>query len=201
MNKTYKTTAEVAAQEGLIETDLKIEDISIPVNDEVKLELSNKVRLALTDQTGDFLDTTGYGIAEAASATAIFNILGNGPGIDYSFGATKTDEEIENSIKILEEEFKEMIAGMRNRDNVELLDGACDIIVVVLGIVLKHGLLPLLPAAFSLVSHNNLLKLTENPDTGVFEAIRKNGKIQKPEGFEPLDLGKLIPFLKGGDNA
>lgn len=201
MNKTYKTTAEVAAQEGLIETDLKIEDISITVNDEVKLELSNKVRLALTDEIGDFIETTGYGIAEAASATAIFNILGNGPDIDYNLGATKTDEEIENSIKILEEEFKEMVAGMRNRDNVELLDGACDVIVVVIGIVLKHGLLPLLPAAFSLVSHNNLLKLTENPEIGVFEAIRKNGKIQKPEGFEPLDLGKLIPFLKGGDNA
>jgi len=77
------------------------------------------------------------------------------------------------------------------QDNVALLDGLCDTIVVIMGMAAFAGL-PL-NEGMGEVNRSNLAKI--NPATG--KCIKDaGGKIQKPDGWKKPDLEAVIAFAE-----
>lgn len=196
MNNKYKTTAEVASE--LINSEVK-KKVGHSLFNGTEAEL-----VAMSNQAKSFLENPEAAIVEISRGMAIvskavvsFNILGNPRNYDYSFGKVFTDKDRENSLKILMEEIKELDEAMKDDNQTEMVDAFCDIMVVVLGLALKSGLLYETVMSYPFVCHNNLLKLKETED-GLFYADVKNGKIQKPEGFEGIKINKIFPYLSSG---
>lgn len=200
MNKQYKTTEEVAVALGL--TDPERYDIGggPAFNPETDLRgVSESVKRFL--KTPEFkLREVFFGLQTSLQLVSAFNYLGNPRDYNYQQGVAKTPEEVSQSVAILTEEVKELSKAMEENNLAEIVDGVCDVIYVALGIALKYDLDYETLVSFPLVCHNNLLKLKEDAE-GNFYADIVNGKIQKPEGFVGLDLSKMIPTLKGGENA
>jgi predicted HAD superfamily Cof-like phosphohydrolase len=75
------------------------------------------------------------------------------------------------------------------QDNVELLDGLCDTVVVVMGMAAMAGL-PL-NEGMDEVNASNLAKIDPVSGKCIKDA---GGKIQKPEGWKKPDLCKIIEW-------
>lgn len=86
---------------------------------------------------------------------------------------------------LIEEEAKEMCAAIRRGDMAEVIDGACDLIYVVLGTMVEDGIN--LDPFFTEVHRTNMAK-TGGP-------VRGDGKILKPEGWKPP---RIAEFVKAG---
>ena len=90
--------------------------------------------------------------------------------------------------KLIDEEVnKELLPAIREGNLQEIFDGGVDSIVVILGTMVAFGL----PAAagWEEVLRSNMAKV--DPTTG-FVTKRDDGKVLKPEGWTPPDLGRLI---------
>lgn len=87
-----------------------------------------------------------------------------------------------------EEEIKELRRAMLNVDLVEIADALADSIYVLLGTAVTYGI-DLAPI-FAEVHRTNMAK-----DGG---ATREDGKILKPEGWQPPDIAGLIEKQRGG---
>lgn len=77
-------------------------------------------------------------------------------------------------------------AGEEHCDLEKILDGACDLAVVVDGTLISCGLDGVFPEALERVNINNLSKFAEG------SYIREDGKVMKPPGYVPVDLSDLI---------
>jgi predicted HAD superfamily Cof-like phosphohydrolase len=97
-----------------------------------------------------------------------------------------TDEnERQLRIKLLEEEFNEYLAGEVKDDIVEIADALADIIYIACGTAVSYGI-PL-DEIFNEVHRSNMAKLVDG------KVIRReDGKIQKPEGWTPPNIEKIL---------
>lgn len=199
MNNKYKTTAEVASE--LIDFEVK-KDVGQSLfkgTEDELIAMSKQVRSFLENPEAAILEIY-KGMAFVSKAVVSFNVLGNPKDYDYSFGKVFTDKDRENSLKILMEEIKELDEAMKADNQTEMVDAFCDIMVVVMGLALKSGLIYETVMSYPFVCHNNLLKLKETED-GLFYADIKDGKIQKPEGFEGIKINKIFPHLNSGKES
>lgn len=102
--------------------------------------------------------------------------------------------------KLCVEEFQELTVAMdilRGRsledteaiaaELAEVADGAADLIWVAIGLLISMGI-PV-HAVWDEVAKSNLLKI--NPQTGIVEK-RADGKVMKPAGWKPPQIGALI---------
>jgi predicted HAD superfamily Cof-like phosphohydrolase len=89
---------------------------------------------------------------------------------------------------LMKEENEEYIDACRDSDLIEILDACVDQLYVLAGTINFHGLQNVVGEAFNLVHLNNMTKV--GPDG----KVKRNefGKILKPEGFQAVDLTKLI---------
>lgn len=97
--------------------------------------------------------------------------------------------------KLIKEEAEETCDAVEEGDMVEVADGLCDILYVVFGCAISFGI-DLLPL-FAEVHRTNMAK-----DGG---ATRPDGKILKPEGWQPPRIKELLaeqgyntPFIQKG---
>lgn len=90
-------------------------------------------------------------------------------------------------IGLVGEEFDELLQAQRDGDKVEILDALLDIIVVAVGGI--HSLGVDAEEGWAEVNNSNLAKI--DPETGLVRK-REDGKVLKPEGWQPPDLGKLF---------
>ncbi len=90
---------------------------------------------------------------------------------------------------LIEEEVNELFAAVRDEDKVEQLDALVDILVVTIGAL--HSLGADGEGAWNEVMRTNFAKI--DLATGKVRK-REDGKVLKPEGWEPP---KLESFLKG----
>lgn len=98
------------------------------------------------------------------------------------------NEEVYFRDQLMQEEVREtMIAGESN-DLVEVLDGLCDQLYVLLGTVNTYGLQDVFAEAFQRVCDSNDTKLTK----GKLIKHRLTGKVLKPDTFVPVQLEDLI---------
>lgn len=89
---------------------------------------------------------------------------------------------------LVDEEYEEFVAAVTDE---EKLDGAMDLIWVVLGYCIARGWD--IPGAWEEVRRTNMAKLQVDPVTGRLKR-RSDGKILKPEGWTGPNL---TPFVNG----
>lgn len=88
---------------------------------------------------------------------------------------------------LIKEEVGELMAAHQTNDRVEELDALVDILVVTIGAIHSLGIDP--QAAWDEVMRTNLAKI--DPITGKV-VKRADGKVLKPEGWQPPNLGKFF---------
>ena len=90
--------------------------------------------------------------------------------------------------ELMAEENKEYFTACISKDKVEILDACVDMLYILAGTINSHGLQDLIEPAFELVHQNNMTKV--GPDGKVLRD--PNGKILKPQGFQPVNLKQLF---------
>ena len=126
-------------------------------------------------------------------------------------------KSIENQLNFIEEELYETFRAVGHGDQVELLDGACDLFVTVAGLLQKLDRMGYnVGKALTLVNENNLSKfplvsdyLADDVGTitpkDVYTDIQysrwvfkrtSDGKVMKPTNFKAVDISACVP-LKG----
>ena len=89
------------------------------------------------------------------------------------------DELIELRIKLLREEVEEYAEAARAGDMVEILDALADIGYILAGTIINHGMQQIYDDAFNEVHRSNMAKLVD-------------GKVMKPEGWQPPHLAQFL---------
>jgi len=85
--------------------------------------------------------------------------------------------------ELIREEFLELFdKGFNKKDMVEVADGVCDLIVVLLGTLAAYGIDP--RPIWDEIHRTNMLK-----EGG---GVRGDGKILKPEGWKSPDIKKIL---------
>jgi len=83
---------------------------------------------------------------------------------------------------LIEEESRETCDAIRRGDLAEAIDGMCDVLYVIFGTAIEFGI-DLAPF-FEEVHNTNMLK--------VGGATREDGKILKPEGWQPPRIAEML---------
>ena len=90
-------------------------------------------------------------------------------------------------LSLIDEEYQELINAIEANDRVEQLDALIDILVVTMGAIRAGGFDG--EGAWKEVMDTNFAKI--DPDTGKVRK-REDGKVLKPEGWEPPQLAGFI---------
>lgn len=90
-------------------------------------------------------------------------------------------------LKLIEEEYEELSVAVAENDRVEQLDALVDILVVTMGAIRAGGFDG--EGAWKEVMDTNFAKI--DPTTGKV-IKREDGKVLKPEGWQPPQLEKFI---------
>ncbi len=99
-------------------------------------------------------------------------------------------------IRLIEEELAEYAEAARAGDLVGIADALTDLLYVVLGAMVAHGLHEVAEALFEEVHRSNMSKA--GPDGRPLR--RSDGKILKPVTFSPPDLHAILaPWLHESD--
>jgi len=100
---------------------------------------------------------------------------------------TKNSNLFKMYLSLIKEEYKELRDAVKAKDEVETLDAIIDILVVTIGAANAMGYDA--EGAWNEVMKTNFAKI--DPETGAVRK-REDGKILKPEGWQPP---QLAPFL------
>ena len=90
-------------------------------------------------------------------------------------------------VGLIDEESKELDAALANNDRVEQLDALIDILVVTIGAI--HSMGADAEGAWKEVMRTNFAKIDH--ETGKVRK-REDGKVLKPLGWEPPELGQFV---------
>jgi len=101
-----------------------------------------------------------------------------------------SDDERTLRVKLLREEFREYLDGESFNDIVEVADALADIIYIACGTAVSYGI-PL-DDIFAEVHRSNMAKLVDGK-----VLRREDGKIQKPEGWTPPDIKRILEDHNG----
>ncbi len=100
-------------------------------------------------------------------------------------------ENYEMYLSLIDEEYSELIAAIEANDRLEQLDALVDILVVTMGAIRAGGFDS--EGAWNEVMRTNFAKIDLN--TGKVRK-REDGKVLKPEGWEPPNLANFIGDVK-----
>jgi predicted HAD superfamily Cof-like phosphohydrolase len=96
-----------------------------------------------------------------------------------------TPEERKLRIKLIREEFNELLDAEDDDDIVEVADALADLIYIACGTAIAYGI-PL-NRVFDEVHRTNMAKLVDGKPL-----YREDGKVKKPEGWKPPDINKVL---------
>ena len=102
--------------------------------------------------------------------------------------ATVPAEVTEGRIRMFLEELEEYRAAVNNRDIVEIADALSDMLYVLLGTFIAHGLQDIAEELFDEVHRSNMSKLDERGKP----IFRADGKVLKSDRFRDPDLRSII---------
>jgi predicted HAD superfamily Cof-like phosphohydrolase len=98
--------------------------------------------------------------------------------------------QFEMYLDLIREEHSELTEAVTNEDSVEVLDALVDILVVTIGAINSMGADG--EAAWNEVMRTNFAKI--DPETGKVRK-REDGKVLKPEGWQPPQLAQFVNHL------
>ena len=107
---------------------------------------------------------------------------------DQTTNGIKNEEQYALYRDLIKEEVEELNAAIQENDEVEQLDALIDILVVTIGAI--HSMGADAEGAWQEVLKTNLAKI----DSSTGKVIkREDGKVLKPQGWEPPNL---LPYIK-----
>jgi len=89
---------------------------------------------------------------------------------------------------LMEEELREYRVACQRGDIVEIADALTDMLYVVFGTIITHGLQDIAVELFDEVHRSNMSKLDENGRP----IHRVDGKVLKSSRYSPPDLGSIV---------
>ncbi len=98
------------------------------------------------------------------------------------------DEVIALRVSLIQEELNEYREAAEARDLVAVADALSDLMYVVLGTYVSHGLQNVAEALFAEVHRSNMSKLDENGNV----IYRADGKVLKSARWSPPDLRSIL---------
>ena len=99
-----------------------------------------------------------------------------------------SDETIGLRVSLIQEELNEYRHAAEARDLVAVADALSDLLYVVLGTYVSHGMQDLAEALFAEVHHSNMSKLDENGAV----IYRGDGKVLKSHLWRPPNLAVIL---------
>lgn len=99
-----------------------------------------------------------------------------------------SDETIALRVSLIQEELNEYRAAAEARDLVGVADALSDLMYVVLGTYVSHGLQDVAEALFDEVHRSNMSKLDEHGQV----IYRGDGKVLKSHLWQPPDLARIL---------
>lgn len=99
-----------------------------------------------------------------------------------------SDETIALRVSLIQEELNEYRAAAEARDLVGVADALSDLLYVVLGTYVAHGLQEVAEALFDEVHRSNMSKLDEHGQV----IYRPDGKVLKSHLWQPPDLARIL---------
>ena len=98
-----------------------------------------------------------------------------------------SEANYEMYLNLIREEYQELHEALEDNDRVEQLDALVDILVVTMGAIRAGGFDG--EGAWKEVMRTNFAKI--DPETGKVRK-REDGKVLKPEGWEPPQLANFV---------
>ncbi|MEA3335404.1 MAG: nucleoside triphosphate pyrophosphohydrolase family protein [Chloroflexota bacterium] len=108
--------------------------------------------------------------------------------INYEPAATLPEDVQAVRVRLFEEELGEYRSAIGSGDIVEVADALTDMLYVLLGTFVAHGLQDLAGALFDEVHRSNMSKL----DAAGQPVFRDDGKVLKSDLFEAPDLASIL---------
>jgi len=111
-------------------------------------------------------------------------------GIGHSETPIADLGETKNTLRyhLMKEENEEYLEAVKNNDLVEIADALGDMMYILCGTIIEHGLQDKIEAVFDEIQRSNMSKLGENGQP----IYREDGKVMKgPNYFKP-DFSKIL---------
>jgi predicted HAD superfamily Cof-like phosphohydrolase len=105
-----------------------------------------------------------------------------GLGISHDLKADLGEQKNTLRFNLMKEENEEYLEAVQNNDLVEIADALGDMLYILCGTILEHGLQHKIEAVFDEIQRSNMSKLDENGEP----IYREDGKVMKgPNYFKP----------------
>jgi predicted HAD superfamily Cof-like phosphohydrolase len=105
-----------------------------------------------------------------------------GLGVSYEMKADLGDSKNDLRFELMREENEEYLEAVRNNDIVETADALGDMLYILCGTILEHGLQHKIEEVFDEIQNSNMSKLGANGKP----IYREDGKVMKgPDYFKP----------------
>lgn len=117
-----------------------------------------------------------------------------GAHLETSPTADLSDETVALRVSLIQEELNEYRQAAQAHDLVAVADALSDLMYVVLGTYVSHGLQDVAEALFAEVHRSNLSKLDEDGRV----IYRDDGKVLKSALWRPPDLARILDATPAG---
>lgn len=105
-----------------------------------------------------------------------------GLGINNEPNANLSEERINLRFNLMKEENEEYLEAAKNHDLIEIADALGDMLYILCGTIIEHGLQHKIEAVFDEIQRSNMSKLGEDGKP----IYREDGKVMKgPNYFKP----------------
>ncbi|CEN33566.1 pyrophosphohydrolase domain-containing protein [Capnocytophaga cynodegmi] len=111
-----------------------------------------------------------------------------GLGIKQEPTVNLKDEIINLRFKLMAEENEEYLEAARNKDIVEVADALGDMLYILCGTIIEHGLQHKIEEVFSEIHRSNMSKLDENGNP----IYREDGKVMKGANYFKPNIAKIL---------
>lgn len=110
--------------------------------------------------------------------------------IGYSTTPKASLGEDKNRLRynLMKEENEEYIEAVKNNDLVEIADALGDMLYILCGTIIEHGLQDKIEAVFDEIQQSNMSKLDENG----LPIYREDGKVMKGKNYFKPDFNKIL---------
>lgn len=111
-------------------------------------------------------------------------------GIGHSETPIANLGEIKNTLRyeLMKEENEEYLEAVKNNDLVEIADALGDMMYILCGTIIEHGLQDKIEAVFDEIQRSNMSKLGEDGKP----IYREDGKVMKGPGYFKPNFSKLL---------
>lgn len=99
-----------------------------------------------------------------------------------------SQETILLRFKLMEEENEEYLEAAKNKDLVEVADALGDMLYILCGTIIEHGLQNKIEEVFNEIHRSNMSKLDENGKP----IYREDGKVMKGNNYFKPNIAKIL---------